>query len=286
MGWLGGSFRVVLELCGVLHDTGAPANRLNNIQWIDQEHLDDGNGNGHGNDKGRCGAFFDVDGCLLTATASLQACFFLAWHTALSRFLILIIMLPPLLPLLAVVDKFDRGRANRVVHLLCFAGVPRAHVARTMRLWLENRLQRHTHAHVVRRLQWHLAQQHRVFLISGSPLLTVGPLGRYWGVCAVGGTISEVMGGKGGKANDTNTDASAGTLTGRVPRNGMVVGGVKAELLQLLAQQSCVDPSISYAYGDHHSDIDILRCVGNPVATNPNAKLRRHALAHGWSILE
>ena len=69
MGWLWGSFRVVLELCGILHDTGAPANRLNNIQWVEEEDLNDGNGNnmgngnGHGIGKGRCGAFFDVDGC-------------------------------------------------------------------------------------------------------------------------------------------------------------------------------------------------------------------------------
>ncbi|MEB0139921.1 MULTISPECIES: HAD family hydrolase [unclassified Undibacterium] len=38
----------------------------------------------------------------------------------------------------------------------------------------------------------------------------------------------------------------------------------------------------SYFYSDSHNDIPLLEVVTNPVATNPNASLRAHALAHGW----
>lgn len=39
-------------------------------------------------------------------------------------------------------------------------------------------------------------------------------------------------------------------------------------------------------YSDSHNDIPLLEKVNHPVATNPDAKLRQHALAKGWQILD
>jgi HAD superfamily hydrolase (TIGR01490 family) len=41
----------------------------------------------------------------------------------------------------------------------------------------------------------------------------------------------------------------------------------------------------SYFYSDSQNDIPLLSVVTDPVATNPNALLRAHANAQGWSIL-
>ncbi|KIF81744.1 histidinol-phosphatase [Noviherbaspirillum autotrophicum] len=41
----------------------------------------------------------------------------------------------------------------------------------------------------------------------------------------------------------------------------------------------------SYFYSDSQNDIPLLSVVTNPIATNPNAKLKAHAQAHGWPIL-
>lgn len=41
----------------------------------------------------------------------------------------------------------------------------------------------------------------------------------------------------------------------------------------------------SYFYSDSQNDIPLLSVVSHPVATNPNARLRAHAQAHGWPIL-
>jgi HAD superfamily hydrolase (TIGR01490 family) len=41
----------------------------------------------------------------------------------------------------------------------------------------------------------------------------------------------------------------------------------------------------SYFYSDSQNDIPLMSLVTDPVATNPNAKLKAHALAHGWPIL-
>ena len=41
----------------------------------------------------------------------------------------------------------------------------------------------------------------------------------------------------------------------------------------------------SYFYSDSQNDIPLLSCVTHPVATNPNEKLKAHAIAKGWPIL-
>lgn len=42
----------------------------------------------------------------------------------------------------------------------------------------------------------------------------------------------------------------------------------------------------SYFYSDSHNDIPLLETVTDPVATNPDGKLRDYALARGWRVLE
>ena len=40
----------------------------------------------------------------------------------------------------------------------------------------------------------------------------------------------------------------------------------------------------SFAYADSHSDLPLLRAVGNPVAVNPDVALYRVARRHRWPV--
>ena len=55
-------------------------------------------------------------------------------------------------------------------------------------------------------------------------------------------------------------------------------------LVRELAQTHNLNLADSYAYGDHHSDYELLDAVGHPHAVNPDHQLRRRAtetrLAH------
>ncbi|PXW91558.1 HAD superfamily hydrolase (TIGR01490 family) [Sphaerotilus hippei] len=42
----------------------------------------------------------------------------------------------------------------------------------------------------------------------------------------------------------------------------------------------------SWFYSDSASDLPLLQAVSHPVAVRPDARLRAHALAHGWPVLE
>src|SRR5437764_3884534 len=52
-----------------------------------------------------------------------------------------------------------------------------------------------------------------------------------------------------------------------------------------LAEREGIDLGSSYAYSDSESDLPMLRAVGHPVVVNPDADLRRIALAEGWELV-
>jgi hypothetical protein len=64
-----------------------------------------------------------------------------------------------------------------------------------------------------------------------------------------------------------------------------LVGQRKEELLQHLVARYNIDLARSYAYGDHETDIPVLREVGHPVAVVPTVKMRAHAERNGWPVL-
>ena len=63
-------------------------------------------------------------------------------------------------------------------------------------------------------------------------------------------------------------------------------GEGKADAMRDLAEERGYDLSQCYSYTDSHTDLPMLEIVGHPVATNPDADLRRVAKERGWPILD
>jgi HAD superfamily hydrolase (TIGR01490 family) len=59
----------------------------------------------------------------------------------------------------------------------------------------------------------------------------------------------------------------------------------KAQAIRELAQREGYDLSECWAYSDSESDLPMLRCVGHPVAVNPDAELLRIAREQGWQVM-
>src|SRR5829696_9710268 len=59
----------------------------------------------------------------------------------------------------------------------------------------------------------------------------------------------------------------------------------KAEAIRDLAEREGIDLAESWAYSDSESDLPMLRCVGHPVAVNPDAELLRVAREEGWQVM-
>jgi HAD superfamily hydrolase (TIGR01490 family) len=75
-----------------------------------------------------------------------------------------------------------------------------------------------------------------------------------------------------------------GALNGELA-NTRPAGAEKARLALKVAREYSINLDNSYAYGDHHTDRNVLSLVGNPVAVNPTLALRRIAHTQGWPVV-
>jgi HAD superfamily hydrolase (TIGR01490 family) len=75
-----------------------------------------------------------------------------------------------------------------------------------------------------------------------------------------------------------------GVYTGR-PAGPFTYREGKAQAIREVARERGLELASSYAYSDSHSDLPMLRCVGHPVAVNPDAQLLRVARDEGWEVM-
>jgi len=78
-------------------------------------------------------------------------------------------------------------------------------------------------------------------------------------------------------------DVRDGRYTGYMAEPPLV-GEARAAWLRRYAQAEGADLKASYAYADSHSDLPLLRAVGNPVVVSPDSALFRIAKRRRWPI--
>src|SRR5699024_10035389 len=64
-----------------------------------------------------------------------------------------------------------------------------------------------------------------------------------------------------------------------------VQGERKTKRIHKILQDQSIDWENSYAYGDSYSDLPVLELVGNPVAVQPDNRLRALAEQNKWQII-
>jgi HAD superfamily hydrolase (TIGR01490 family) len=118
-------------------------------------------------------------------------------------------------------------------------------------------------------LQRHRGTGHLVVLVSGSFLPCLAP-------------IAEVLGADRVLCTEPVID-DHGVLTGEII--APMVGTAKAAAAETLMIERGVDPCACYAYGDHASDLPLLRSVGNPTVIGSDPVLRAAAHEAGWPVV-
>jgi HAD superfamily hydrolase (TIGR01490 family) len=121
-------------------------------------------------------------------------------------------------------------------------------------------------AAAVRRIREHRAAGHRTILITAAAEPFVRPLGPLF---------DEVLGAR--------LAVSDGVYTGYLAEPPLV-GEARGAWLRRYAELQGADLKASYAYADSHSDLALLRAVGNPVAVSPDAALLRVARRRRWPV--
>jgi HAD superfamily phosphoserine phosphatase-like hydrolase len=85
----------------------------------------------------------------------------------------------------------------------------------------------------------------------------------------------------------TEPEQNGGEFTGRVAGTPSFREGKVARLEQWLAEQGLtwVDVAESWFYSDSLNDLPLLARVHHPVAVDPDATLRKHAVERGWPVI-
>jgi len=121
----------------------------------------------------------------------------------------------------------------------------------------------------VQLIREHQAAGRDVIVISSSGNEVVEPIGERLGVDLAIGTQMAIENGH---------------YTGEIVFYAYGTG--KAEAMQRLAAERGYDLAQCYAYSDSMTDLPMLEVVGHPLATNPEAELRRLAEERDWPIID
>ncbi len=162
-----------------------------------------------------------------------------------------------------------RLRANQLFYQR-FADYKVAEVADIGQAWFADRLARGElfHVEVLAALRAHKAAGARIALVSGSFSACLQPVAEYCGADTV--LCTELV-------------QDDGRYTGEVVRS--MIGDAKADAAAELISRERVLAADCAAYGDHGSDLGLLRLVGHPVAVGDNPDLLAVAIEQGWPRL-
>jgi HAD superfamily hydrolase (TIGR01490 family) len=123
---------------------------------------------------------------------------------------------------------------------------------------------------ILKRVEQHHQQGHVLVLISGSIRYLLEPVAEDLGFDHLLCTDLEV--------------GPDGLLTGKA-KGPLCLDSTKRVLAVKLAEESNIDLSSSYAYGNHQSDLPLLELVGHPFAVEPTEPLKNKAIENEWPIL-
>lgn len=116
--------------------------------------------------------------------------------------------------------------------------------------------------------QMHIDAGQQVWLVTATPVELARVIASRLGVTGALGTVAE---------------SENGVYTGRLVGD-ILHGSGKAHAVKALAEREGFDLSKCYAYSDSYNDLPMLSLVGNPVAINPDSRLKDAARARGWQI--
>jgi len=114
----------------------------------------------------------------------------------------------------------------------------------------------------------HLDEGQEVWLVTATPVEVAQVIADRLGLTGALGTVAESV---------------DGVYTGRLSGEPLH-GAAKATAVETLAVERGFDLARCAAYSDSANDIPMLSLVGHPCAINPDAALRDHAKANGWTV--
>lgn len=212
-------------------------------------------------------AFFDVDGTLLKSNIVLPYIHFRTKRLSfwIKPFWLALFALR--VPLYLVLDKISRSLFNKLFYR-SYRGMDIEAVKNWANEDFKDIFLSKLFVDAVKIIREYKSRGLKVVLVTGSLDFIVQPLARFLQTDAL---IAAKL------------EEKTGKFTGKLVDHP-IVDGHKAAAIRDFASRFEIDLSASYAYGDSMSDLEMLKCVGQPIAVNPDSKLLKTAKKAGWKI--
>ncbi len=215
----------------------------------------------------RTAAFFDVDGTLLKGNIIRYYAFLRRREMGPVGRLIWTASLLARVPCYLILDRISREKLTTRFYRN-YRGFTRQRLREGAEALFAEDLRPKFYPKALDCIERHRAVGRDIVLVSGSIRQIVAPVAKHVGadhmLCA-------------------DLEEARGVFTGAL-KEGSLTGLRKAEALTNYAHQHRVRLPSSHAYADSVDDVPMLRCVGNPVAVNPDARLQRIASKEGWDV--
>ena len=210
-------------------------------------------------------AYFDMDYTILDTSSGLLYVQYLRQRHQITSRELLRFGWWTLLYKLSLIDM-----ARAMPHLSAYAeNVSATEMLQQTRAWFTDMVQPHLAPAAVERMRWHQTQGHTVVVISASTQFAVRPVAEFLGfdyLC-------------------TQLAVNGDRLTGSIVEQACYGSGkiFWAKEFAMAHDAQLID---SYFYTDSLSDLPLLNLVGQPVAVNPDLRLKRLAQRRGWPIVK
>ena len=213
----------------------------------------------------RRAAYFDVDGTLTHTTIVTPLLWHLKHHLSTPSFLFWKCSLLLRGPYWLLLDRISRDASNRAIYS-CYCGMNLAELEQRSEACHRECIQPRLFPKGVERIRQLQKDDIDVVLVTGGLDIILKPLAKELGATLIAPSLCEVNG------------RCTGALSGPA-----LAGERKAEAIREHASKNEIDLSKSFAFGDAFGDLQMLECVGQPVAVNADSRLTRIAAQRGWS---
>ncbi len=212
-------------------------------------------------------AFFDLDRTVLTRSSATLWARFEHREGRMSRSQLLRLAWWTLQYRLAIVDMAVITRRLAVD----VRGQSEAELIARSQRWFEEMVRPCIAPGAVARIKVHQAEGHAVALLTASTAYVSAPVAHALGL--------------GDDYICTRLEVQDGVFTGRCVEP-ICYGPGKVHWAQAFCTAHGLDLEHSCFYTDSYTDLAMLEAVAQPVAVNPDARLRRHARRRGWPVLQ
>jgi HAD superfamily hydrolase (TIGR01490 family) len=217
----------------------------------------------------RIAVFFDVDGTLLKSNIVEYLVFFQKRLLLPWRWRLWMAGTVLKVPVYLALDHWSRSAFCRFFYR-GYRGVEASITTGLARRLFDEVIRPRIHTQALQQIDTHREQGHTIVLLTGSLDFIMQPLAEFIGAHYLIAARLEERDGR---------------FTGRLMDAPLSESG-KAEAVFRLARAHGIDYRNSFAYADSFSDLNMLECVGNPVAVNPDRRLRALARQRGWRIYD